>query len=1056
MPIIRSQRRVAAVSLAIGAALALTVCSPATVNEPPPTPADPTPVDPTPVDPTPVDPTPPSGGTNFLTPSQYLAEYSEPDWYEQNIPFVDLPDDQKQIQDVYYYRWRVYKEHLRYTDAENGYVSTEFLDCCGYAAPFQAINAAAAHHITDGRWVRDRQYDDDEIDFWLTGVGASAKPMTEGVNPDTSDWAHEYSFWLASAAYGRAQVTGDFTQLEALLPRLKKQYDGWAVQFDSSIGLYWVAPVWDAMEYAAPGYRAVDLNRGTPYQRDDEAYHGGQSFRTTLNSYQYGDAMAIASIADRVGDTATASTYRDRAAKLKAAMTAYLWDPSTRFFYSVLRHNNPSHARIVDKEQVGYLPWMFGAADASQAPAWSLLNDSTKGFGADYGPTTLARDSTLFMKDAASCCRWDGPSWPFSTSQTLTGLVALLQGDPSQSTVSAATFATALTTYAKTQSKGGKPYVAEAHAPDTADWIYDGPRHSEDYSHSSYVDLVLSGLIGIQPQSGDSVTVNPLVPSGWDHFAAENVPYHGHNLSVVWNNGANGKDYYPGAGRGLTIWIDGTRVKSSSTLQPTTVPVKAVAAPKSTRLVNDAANPTRIGYPVPFASRTFGHDSVWGPIDGKTWYSELPELVTRWTNYTSANATDFWGLDFGTVTPVSDVRFSGYEDNDAVKPAASYRLQYLSGSTWADVPDQIRDPATPVGNALTRITFPTLLTTQLRVLFTPQQGKSVGLTEFQVWSASSRTAKVEVGPANAVGIVPINGKSTVTVTVTARGATALTGVTPSLAVADGWTSTLVSSPASTTIGVGAQATWTYDVTPPEGLTSGTKWALVGTASYSAGGTAASTHQRGLSQIGYPAGSAAPVGRWKTDEGAGTVANDSSGSHPLTLGGGATWTSSGGHAGLLFSGSGRSAESSGTVVDTAGPFTVSAWVRLDAANEWRTAVSQDGPGGSSAFYLQYSKDDKRMAFSTTAGRALADAAPVVGRWYHLVGVHDASAASYSLYVDGVRQSTVWNQMEGTPSTGALAIGRAMSGNSRGDWWNGAVSDVTVWNRALGESEISALP
>jgi hypothetical protein len=98
-------------------------------------------------------------GTHVLDDASYLTGFNDPAWYESNIPFVDLPD--KTIQDVYYYRWRVWKEHLRYTNPTDGWILTEFLDCCGYAAPYQAVDAAAGHHISEGRWLRDPQYLDD-------------------------------------------------------------------------------------------------------------------------------------------------------------------------------------------------------------------------------------------------------------------------------------------------------------------------------------------------------------------------------------------------------------------------------------------------------------------------------------------------------------------------------------------------------------------------------------------------------------------------------------------------------------------------------------------------------------------------------------------------------------------------------------------------------------------------------------------------------------------------------------------------------------------------------
>ncbi|GAB7328012.1 hypothetical protein MBLNU13_g00068t1 [Cladosporium sp. NU13] len=67
----------------------------------------------------------PASCTSFLNHTLLLGSIEDPRWYEDNVPFMDLPD--QQIQDVYYYRWQSYKEHLFYTGTENGYISTEFL-----------------------------------------------------------------------------------------------------------------------------------------------------------------------------------------------------------------------------------------------------------------------------------------------------------------------------------------------------------------------------------------------------------------------------------------------------------------------------------------------------------------------------------------------------------------------------------------------------------------------------------------------------------------------------------------------------------------------------------------------------------------------------------------------------------------------------------------------------------------------------------------------------------------------------------------------------------------
>ncbi len=974
-------------------------------------------------------------GTHLIDHTAALAGFSDQPWYEANIPFLDVPD--QQVQDVYYYRWRTYKEHLRYTNPQDGWISTEFLDCCGYAAPYQAIDAAAGHQITEGRWLRDPTYGDDLVKFWTTGPGAGAKPATEDVNPATTDWAHEYSFWLASAAFGRAQATGETAELTALLPQLVRQYRGWDNQYNGRLGLYWSVPVWDAMEFSASSYRSSD------------PYHGGAGFRPTLNSYQYGDAVAISRIATLAGDPSTAAEYAHRAAALKAAMAKHLWDPTRDFFFHVARDGNPGDAPADTREEIGYIPWAFDAAPAGDEAAWKQLTDP-QGFASAYGPTTAERRSPLFMKDAAGCCRWDGPSWPFATSQTLTGMANLLDDYPAQGVVTAAQYADQLHTYAATQFKDGKPYVAEAHSPDDPTWIYDGRDHSEDYNHSTFTDLVISGLIGLRASEGDRLPIKPLVPASWDHFALENVPYHGHNVTVAYDRA--GTHY--GIGTGMSVFVDGVAVTHTATVQAVTVTVPAAATPEpaATRSVDDAANPLRAGYPKPIASYTWRNDDAWNALDGKVFFDEVPE-DTRWTNYSSPNAQDWYGVDFGAPTPVTDVRWYGYDDGGGVRPAADYRVQYLVGSTWKNVPGQRRATSTPVGNGLNRITFPAVTTSQLRLLFTNPPGAFVGVTEGRGWRGASRGGARAGGGAGGVTARPPGGEGGATVTVAVRNASAqrLTGITLTAAMSPGWRA--VTSGAAFALGPGVVAHRTVTVVAPPGATPGSDAAVRVTAAFTQDGAVRSTHRQFPLRTAYPTGPTAPVADWPLDEGTGTTGHDTTGHHDLTVTGHAAWTPGRSGSALQFDGA-TAAATAGPVLDTAGNFTVAATVRLDSTDGFQTAVAQDDTT-TSGFFLQYSGADGRLAFSTEQGRALANARPVVGRWYRLVGVHDANAGTYTLYVDGVAQSSVLHLDPGDASTGPFTVGRAEAGGNPTDYWHGAVDGVRAWARALPASEVAAL-
>ena len=60
--------------------------------------------------------------------------------------------------------------------------------------------------------------------------------------------------------------------------------------------------------------------------------------------------------------------------------------------------------------------------------------------------------------------------------------------------------------------------------------LKDRGRH---YNHSTFIDLVMTGLCGIRPTEGNELVIRPLGTS-LDFFSAEGIPYHGHSVDVSW------------------------------------------------------------------------------------------------------------------------------------------------------------------------------------------------------------------------------------------------------------------------------------------------------------------------------------------------------------------------------------------------------------------------------------------------------------------------------------------------------------------------------------------
>ena len=98
----------------------------------------------------------------------------------------------------------------------------------------------------------------------------------------------------------------------------------------------------------------------------------------------------------------------------------------------------------------------------------------------------------------------------------------------------------------------------------TGYWLKGDQERSRYYNHSTFNDLIITGLVGLRPRGDNTIEVNPHVPAGkWDWFCLDNVLYHGHNLTIVWDK--NGNKYH--MGKGFKVLVDGKEAGSSAKLE---------------------------------------------------------------------------------------------------------------------------------------------------------------------------------------------------------------------------------------------------------------------------------------------------------------------------------------------------------------------------------------------------------------------------------------------------------------------------------------------------------
>lgn len=108
--------------------------------------------------------------------------------------------------------------------------------------------------------------------------------------------------------------------------------------------------------------------------------------------------------------------------------------------------------------------------------------------------------------------------------------------------------------YVESQHHRGRPYIGEYLDEKNGAWLMGDRERSRYYNHSTFADLVITGLVGLRPQADGSVVVNPLVPEGtWDYFCLDNVNYRGNVLTILYDK--DGQRYHQG--KGLHLFVNG-------------------------------------------------------------------------------------------------------------------------------------------------------------------------------------------------------------------------------------------------------------------------------------------------------------------------------------------------------------------------------------------------------------------------------------------------------------------------------------------------------------------
>ena len=703
------------------------------------------------------------------------AEYNL--YWAENLPYIDVP--KKAVQKAIDYRW--WLERFNSLDANiPGYDYQYPVTIEGVLGYNNAIILTQPMHLQDTKWLRSPYLAYGQ----LLSAGNSSQSSAFLDNPgNRNNWNNHYGQYLAEAGYEAFNVIGGGAEVA------------------ENFAYYFGHDATGQLEHYGNHIEGRDLiayrnNYMTGNDADTISMHApgtGTWKAHGENAYVWAAADAAAKLYEQLGNTEQAKYYRDLADKIKADVLELMWCEECQKFetYAVrptgTQHNanQPNLVKYTESNNYNYF-------------AVGLVPD-------DAASVTKYKEALKAFSNGK-----EFPIFPFYTANQVHNQEVSGSNNFSNInfTVQLRLYESALRTYDKEQTyitDDMLAMMAEWMAwnvyPDAGDVRYpnnnefhniDG-RTYENYYRSwiyhnilgNYTYLFIEDMAGIQPRSDEKIELSP-IDFSYDHFMVNNVRYHGHDLTVVWDKPDDGKTWYNKCPEGYSLYIDGTLAFTLKDLAHVVYDsaTKEISFPDgAVEIVTNnggAAIPTAMNTAITEekvlnmleksgvhgmtnlaegaeVTATFTPDKAraasWAEkhrADGSDSTSKAvnetapdPQAVVDgttvdmpfWGNYGSVNERDSLTLKLSSKQTVDMATLYFYNDRqtNGYSEPSKFAVEYWDGEAWQSVRQQTRNPSAPRAN-YNAVYFAPVETDQFRFTFTNKDKGFTAVTEIQLFN----------------------------------------------------------------------------------------------------------------------------------------------------------------------------------------------------------------------------------------------------------------------------------------------------------------------------------